>query len=238
MSYYTRSISLFPGNPAAYNNRALVYIKQKRFELAASDCRETLQRDPNNTKGTCHHGNRRPPATVTMTIFPYTALLRSATALKALKEYPECVEMCERLLKLDPNNKKCQKLLTTVRQDYVPDTARDSNRHKGKRITIEEVDQKIDKETVNLQSTSSNTKSDTGITVASESEGVPMKSSNPPAAVVTTPTAPSVTTPIVPPPLPTNVQFLKDSGNELFRVGQYGAAVDKYTKAIQLIGKG
>jgi len=36
-------------------------------------------------------------------------------------------------------------------------------------------------------------------------------------------------------PLPPAVQALKDDGNDLFRKGQYGEALDKYTAAIQIL---
>ena len=50
IAYYSRSIKLFP-DPAAFNNRALVHIKMKQYEQAVSDCKETLKREPQNTKG-------------------------------------------------------------------------------------------------------------------------------------------------------------------------------------------
>jgi hypothetical protein len=36
-------------------------------------------------------------------------------------------------------------------------------------------------------------------------------------------------------PLPAAVQVLKDEGNDLFRKGQYGDAIDKYSAAIQIL---
>ena len=163
--------------------------------------------------------------------------MRCATAYEALKDYQETVEHCEQLLKLEPNNKRCQELLNKVRQHYVPDASRDTNRKKGRRIKIEETDEKIDDKTamgIKMAATDNqSTKSrDTS------TEKVPTKTPDPLTSSVTAP-IPSLTTPTRPPPLlPANVQFLKDSGNELFRVGQYGAAVSKYTKAIELLEKG
>ncbi len=41
-----------------------------------------------------------------------------------------------------------------------------------------------------------------------------------------------------PPPLPPHIQRLKDKGNGLFRSGQYGEAVQWYTKAVEKLEKG
>ena len=41
-----------------------------------------------------------------------------------------------------------------------------------------------------------------------------------------------------PPPLPPNVQQLKEKGNQMFRSGQYSDAVGQYTKAIDQLEKG
>ncbi len=176
-------------------------------------------------------------------IHVHVALLRIATAYEALKDYQETVEHCELLLKLEPNNKRCQELLNKVRQHYVPDVTRDTNR-KGKRITIKEMDKKIDEETdKGIKPAATNNQS---VTMESHDTKVLKTPSNPPPPVVPTPIPPVVPTPTPPvdtpkqppPSLPANVQFLKDGGNELFRVGQYGAAVNKYTKAIELLKKG
>ena len=154
---------------------------------------------------------------------------------------------------MEPDNKKCQELLNKVRQSYVPDTSRDSNRKTGggggkgrgggKRINIEETDN-IPVSVISQEpptAASAGTKHhpaatgttetfvcETG-TVADQGK-VPVKSLDPLPSVSATPTAP--------PPLPTSVQFLKDEGNQLFRVGQYGSAVNKYSKAIKLLEAG
>lgn len=41
-----------------------------------------------------------------------------------------------------------------------------------------------------------------------------------------------------PPPLPPNVQQLKERGNQMFRSGQYSDAIGQYTKAIDQLEKG
>ena len=53
------------------------------------------------------------------------------------------------------------------------------------------------------------------------------------------PTEAEVAPPPAPPPtLPQPVQKLKDEGNDMFRRGQYGEAVDRYTKGIKILQNG
>lgn len=166
------------------------------------------------------------------------ALLRCATACDALKDYHEAVEMCERLLRIEPNNKRCQELLSKVRQSYVPDTSRDSNRKpKGKRLTIEEVDEKGN---TNLTTPTNNRSSpgDDSSFVCSTGEVSERSSAQTTSNPSTTPPQSATPMTVAPPtPLPMNVQFLKDKGNELFRVGQYATALGKYTSAIEELEK-
>ena len=48
--YYSHSLLLRP-SIAAYNNRALMYIKLERNSEAVEDCTKVLEEDPNNVKG-------------------------------------------------------------------------------------------------------------------------------------------------------------------------------------------
>ena len=48
--YYSRSILLSPST-AAYNNRALMYIKLDRPTEAEADCNKVLDQEPDNLKG-------------------------------------------------------------------------------------------------------------------------------------------------------------------------------------------
>ena len=48
--YYTRSIQLNP-SAAAFNNRALMYIKLQKYDRALEDCKTVLSTDPGNLKG-------------------------------------------------------------------------------------------------------------------------------------------------------------------------------------------
>ena len=84
---------------------------------------------------------------------------------------------------------------------------------KGKRITIEEVDE-----------TNEESKGEEPV-VKTTKEGVVETESKP-------------RPPVVPAPLPPAVQKRKDEGNSFFKRGQYGDAVGCYTKCIQLLEKG
>ena len=50
LAYYTRSLLLSPA-VAAYNNRALMYIKLGEPESALADCAKVLELDSGNSKG-------------------------------------------------------------------------------------------------------------------------------------------------------------------------------------------
>ena len=118
----------------------------------------------------------------------------------------------------------------------MPDMTHNTNRRpKGKRITIQEVDKQIDKETEeSLHQGAGVTGNEEFVCstgeVCSQADQGTVKSPDP--------QPPVVATPLPPPALPTNVQFLKDEGNQLFRVGQYAAALKKYSKALELLEAG
>ena len=50
VAYYSHSLLLSP-SIAAYNNRALMFIKLERHSEAVEDCLRVLQEEPNNVKG-------------------------------------------------------------------------------------------------------------------------------------------------------------------------------------------
>ena len=59
-----------------------------------------------------------------------------------------------------------------------------------------------------------------------------------PQAVAPPPTVQEAPPPEPPPELPPSVKKLKEEGNDLFRRGQYGEAVNRYSKGIKLLEKG
>lgn len=181
---------------------------------AITDCQEALKKEPNNTKGGCGYSSL-------YFLFVNLAFLRRATARDALKQHKEAIEDLEIVLKLDPNNKRAQDLLNKVKKEEAPgdkdETKGAAKAKKGKRIIIEEVDDK---------------------TGSDEKEEPPVEEvkSTVDHAPLTHP--PVDHTPLPPPPLPSHIQSLKDDGNTLFRTGQYGSAAEKYSEAIQQLKAG
>ena len=120
-----------------------------------------------------------------------------------MKRYRNAAEDLERLLQLEPNNKKAQEQLNKLQTEFLKKKQKESaitrgggeekSEKKGRRIQIKEVEGS-----------------------GSEEEGA---------------------SPVVsaPPPLPPQVEDLKERGNRQFRNGQYGDAVVLYTRAIKLL---
>ncbi|XP_010267984.1 PREDICTED: RNA polymerase II-associated protein 3 isoform X2 [Nelumbo nucifera] len=83
---YSRSIALMP-TAVAYANRAMAYLKIKRFEEAEDDCTEALNLDDRYIK----------------------AYSRRATARKELGKLKAAIEDAEFALRLEPNNQELKK---------------------------------------------------------------------------------------------------------------------------------
>ena len=128
-----------------------------------------------------------------------------------LKRWEEAEGDLEQVLHQEPSNKRAQELLNQTRKQGIK-TERVPTKKKGRRVQIEEVDEREED-----SSKDSNAKAATS-------------SSTP----IIMPTA----APKAPPPIPDEVLKLKEKGNNLFRRGQYGEAVSIYTKAIHKLEKG
>merc|ERR1719489_631452 len=89
--YYSRSINIHP-TTACINNRALVYIRKKKWLKCLHDCDHVLRMEPGNLK----------------------AMMRRATACKELGKLVEAQKDLEYVLKQEPLNKKSEKLLEEV----------------------------------------------------------------------------------------------------------------------------
>lgn len=87
VKHYTSSILLCP-TPAAYNNRAIAYLKLHKFGAALTDCNQVLEADPLNVK----------------------ALLRRGTAHQNSNNYEEAFEDFCKVLGLEPDNKLAKSL--------------------------------------------------------------------------------------------------------------------------------
>ncbi|KAJ8917456.1 hypothetical protein NQ315_005503 [Exocentrus adspersus] len=90
---YTNSISSKPSTNN-FNNRAVTYIKLKRYEKALKDCDKVLAIERDNLK----------------------AHLRKAEALEGLKRYEEARENVEFVIQREPNNGIAQELAERVRR--------------------------------------------------------------------------------------------------------------------------
>ncbi|CAG5119653.1 unnamed protein product, partial [Candidula unifasciata] len=123
VTYYTRSISLMP-SAASYNNRALAYLKLKKWDKAIRDCNSVLNTEVDNIK----------------------ALMRRGTAYKSKHDFKKACKDLEKVLKLEPNNKKAEDLLKEVNKEMAQDE-KERKEKGGRRLVIEEVDSD-DNETV------------------------------------------------------------------------------------------
>ena len=79
---------------------------------------------------------------LTSSVHSPAALLRRATALTSLKEHGEAASSLERVLALEPNNKKAQEQLNALRKtaEGEGDGREGGTRKKGRRIQIQEVE--------------------------------------------------------------------------------------------------
>ncbi|XP_078438394.1 tetratricopeptide repeat (TPR)-like superfamily protein isoform X2 [Wolffia australiana] len=106
---YSRSIALSP-NSVAYANRAMSYIKLKRYEEAEADCTEALNLDDRYVK----------------------AYSRRATARKELGKLKSSLEDSEFALRLEPANQELKKLFAETKALYDDELSREkSNDLKG-----------------------------------------------------------------------------------------------------------
>ncbi|CAF0712360.1 unnamed protein product [Brachionus calyciflorus] len=238
VAYYSRSIKLFP-NAASYNNRALAYIKMEQWEKAIQDCNEVLKYEKDNIK----------------------ALLRRATAYHKRKNFDKANIDIDRCLVLDPNDKKAQDLKKQIEADHKKDTE-DKERVKsigGNRLKIEETDgsdeeseqeeeakkeieKKLDepKKKINIAEVESD-ESDSEEETIKKFENQEEKTDerlktdesklNPVNEQPTQIETSKIETKVVF-ELPDSVLKLKDKATELFSNGQYGDAIEYYTKSI------
>lgn len=112
LHHYTNSINCH-SNVNAYNNRALVYIKLKKYESAINDCNLAIKLEPLNAK----------------------AHFRKAQCYEALKQYKEALNSVEVAIEVDPNNSIGQQLAERLRNQLGIKTTGET-----KRLTIVEVD--------------------------------------------------------------------------------------------------
>ncbi|KAL5007611.1 hypothetical protein ScPMuIL_016417 [Solemya velum] len=113
--YYSRSISLLP-TAVSYNNRALTYLKLCNWSLVIDDSSCVLEMEPDNIK----------------------ALLRRGSAYKEKEDLTRAKLDFDRVLHLEPENKRAEELLEQLKQKE--EEGKKKRKEKGRRMVIEEVD--------------------------------------------------------------------------------------------------
>ncbi|KAF5300747.1 hypothetical protein FQA39_LY10992 [Lamprigera yunnana] len=112
LQHYTYSIQCKP-LAVGYTNRAIVYIKLKKYPLAINDCREALKLDPKSFK----------------------AYLRLAQSYEAIKEYTDALENIKIAITIDPNNTFAQEFANRLYK-----MCKENNTKNKIRLCIEDIE--------------------------------------------------------------------------------------------------
>ncbi|XP_074656348.1 sperm-associated antigen 1-like isoform X2 [Tubulanus polymorphus] len=116
--YYNRSLSLQP-TAATYNNRAMAYIKLKKWDEALEDCNRVLEDDTENVK----------------------AMLRRGVVYQGKRKWHEALADLKDVLEWEPHNKRAQTVLAEVEKEMEKDAEEaNAKKRKGRKLVIEEVD--------------------------------------------------------------------------------------------------
>ncbi|XP_052157366.1 uncharacterized protein LOC127775099 [Oryza glaberrima] len=116
---YSRSIGLSP-SAVAFANRAMAYLKLRRFEEAENDCTEALNLDDRYVK----------------------AYSRRITARKELGKLKEAMDDAEFAVSIDPNNPELRKQYSEIKALHMKEVA---NRSKPTKHTVFKFDKSGDK---------------------------------------------------------------------------------------------
>lgn len=93
---YTKSIEIFPDEPATFSNRAMAYLKMKQFKNAISDADKCLELKPDYIK----------------------AYHRRGKAYLGMKQYDKAISDFQYILERDPHNKEINRDLLNARVDH------------------------------------------------------------------------------------------------------------------------
>ncbi|KFV07123.1 Sperm-associated antigen 1, partial [Tauraco erythrolophus] len=215
VTYYTRSISVIP-TAAAYNNKAQAEIKLQDWDSALQDCEKVLDMEPGNVK----------------------ALMRRATVHNQLQNYQTAMEDLSKVLCVEPENAIAKKNLLEIEKKLHGLKPVSKTQGKGTRILIQDIEDSEDDEdrgenTEHEQS--SGDKNHEGEvngylhrekkSESPEAEKIPRSH----GAGSRSAGGDSSTS------LPSTAAKLKTEGNELFKSGQFGEAVLKYSEAIEYV---
>ncbi|GAA6217538.1 sperm-associated antigen 1 [Lates japonicus] len=124
VAYYSRSLSIIP-TVATYNNRAQAHINLKHWHSAMTDCQSVLELEQGNVK----------------------ALLRRATVHKHMGHFQLATEDLRKALMEEPQNAAATQLLSEIEKMKVCQPEKQS---KGKKILIQEVEEKDDNRNARL----------------------------------------------------------------------------------------
>ncbi|KFO74026.1 Sperm-associated antigen 1, partial [Cuculus canorus] len=215
VTYYARSISVIP-TAAAYNNKAQAEIKLKDWDSALQDCEKVLDMEPGNIK----------------------ALMRRASVHNQLQNYQAAIEDLSEILHVEPENAIAKRNLLEIERKLKGLKPVSETQGKGKRILIQEIgdsegDEEREEDTQERggskaedretqkqkESTESRLKKGT-------SEKKPQKKLSDHEGSQSADSGSS---------LPPIAAKLKSEGNELFKSGQFGEAVLKYSEAIEYV---
>ncbi|KFR01740.1 Sperm-associated antigen 1, partial [Nipponia nippon] len=215
VTYYSRSISVIP-TAAAYNNKAQAEIKLKDWDSALQDCEKVLGMEPGNVK----------------------ALMRRATVHNQLQNYQTAIEDLNKVLCIEPENAIAKKNLLEIEKKLKGLKPVSETEGKGKRILIQDVedsegDEERGENTEECERSGGDKSREGEVNGYLRSD---QKGESPEAAVSRSHGARSQsagggnsTS------LPPTAAKLKSEGNELFKSGQFGEAVLKYSEAIDYV---
>ncbi|KFQ38862.1 Sperm-associated antigen 1, partial [Mesitornis unicolor] len=221
VTYYTRSISVIP-TAAAYNNKAQAEIKLQDWDSALQDCEKVLDMEPGNVK----------------------ALIRRATVHGQLQNYQAAIEDLNKVLCIEPENAIAKKNLLQTEMKMKGLKPVSETQGKGKRILIRDIeDSEVDEERwentegcersggdkSNVMSDAQKQRESTecGLKKGTSEKKTQKRLSDHEGSQ---PVAGGSST-----SLPPIAAKLKSEGNELFKSGQFGEAVLKYSEAIEYV---
>ncbi|KFV60911.1 Sperm-associated antigen 1, partial [Tyto alba] len=224
VTYYTRSISVMP-TVAAYNNKAQAEIKLQDWDSALQDCEKVLDMEPGNVK----------------------ALMRRATVHSQLQNYQTAIEDLNKVLCFEPENAVAKKNLLEIKKELKGLKPVSETRDKGKRIFIQDIedsegDGEKGENTEECERSSGDKKKKTQKHLSDHEGEVngylhsDQRSESPEAELSRSHKAGSQSAAGgSSTSLPPTAAKLKSEGNELFKSGQFGEAVLKYSEAIEYV---
>ncbi|KFV81865.1 Sperm-associated antigen 1, partial [Struthio camelus australis] len=224
VTYYTRSISVLP-TVAAYNNKAQAEIKLQHWHSALQDCEKVLDMEPGNIK----------------------ALMRRATVHSHLQNYQTAIEDLMKVLYAEPENAIAKKNLLEIEKKLEDIKPVSETKSKGKKILIQDIEdseggeergedikeyersrgEKKKKAQKHLSDHEGEVNGFLNHDQKGESHEAEKISRSHGTGSLSADGGSSLLPPIA--------AKLKSEGNELFKSGQFGEAVLKYSAAIEYV---